>query len=356
MNQLKNIGSDLLEKRLWPLALLLVVALVALPFVIGRGGTDPVPPAPVTPATSVTAADGSKAEVTVQQVPAATAERNRAGKVRDPFAKVIKPPAPPTASTPPSQSTPSNATPPSNPSAGGGSGSTGTGTGTTPTGTGTGTPTTPAPKAAPKPKADPLDTYRLRLVFGNTDNHTRVMDDVARLTPLPSAENPFFVFLGVLSDNQKAVFLVASDANVTGDGTCKPSKTTCETVELAAGETEYFDITTPGGRAVQYVMHVRKIERRPASQAGTARAAADRHSVAGQNLLRAAAAIAVGPKSRAHAGMLRYRYLPNRGILVRAEHGSALRITADGVEPQRRSARNQPGVAVFRTRPKSPRP
>jgi hypothetical protein len=352
MNQLKNIGSDLVEKRLWPLAVLLVVALVALPFVIGRGGTAEAPPAPVPPATQVTAADGSKAEVTVQQVPAATAELNRGGKVRNPFARTIKPPAPPTASSSPSATTPSNATPPSSPSAGGGSGS--TGTGTTPTGTGTGSPTTPAPKPTPKP--DPLDTYRLRLAFGNTDNHTRIMDDVARLTPLPSADNPFFVFLGVLNDNKKAVFLVSTDAKVTGDGTCKPNKATCETIELAAGETEYFDITTPGGRAVQYVMHVRKIERRPASEAGTPQASAARASAAGQDILRAAADAAVGPKSRTHAGMLRYRFLPKRGVLVRAKHGKAMRITADGVEPQRRAAKHQPGVAVFRTRPKPPEP
>jgi hypothetical protein len=353
MNQLKNIGSDLVEKKLWPLAVLLVAALVALPFVIGRGGADAVPPAPVAPATHVTAADGSQAEVTVQEVPAATAARNRAGKVRNPFAKEIKPPATAGASgapTPPSS--PSSPTPSAG--AGGGSGNSGPASPTTPAPTGNGSPTTPAPKPDAKPKPDPLDTYRLRLAFGNTDHHSRLLDDVARLTPLPSAENPFFVFLGVLSDNQKAVFLVSSDATVTGDGTCKPNKATCETVELAAGETEYFDITTPGGRAVQYVMHVRKIERRPASDAGTARAAASRHSVAGQDLLRAAADAAVGPKSRAHAGMLRYRYLPKQGILVRARHGRAMRITAAGVEPQRRSAKHQPGVAVFRTRAKPP--
>jgi hypothetical protein len=335
-----------------------VAALVALPFVIGRGGPDAASPAPVPPATHVTAADGSQAEVTVQEVPAATAARNRAGKVRNPFAKEIKPPATSGASGAPGAPTPpSTSSPAPNAGAGGGSGSSGPATPSTPSTpspTGNGSPTTPAPKPDAKPKPDPLDTYRLRLAFGNTDHHSRLLEDVARLTPLPSAENPFFVFLGVLSDNQKAVFLVSSDATVTGDGTCKPNKATCETVELAAGETEYFDITTPGGRAVQYVMHVRKIERRPASDAGTARAAASRHSVAGQDLLRAAADAAVGPKSRAHAGMLRYRYLPKQGVLVRAKHGHAMRITAAGVEPQRRSAKHQPGVAVFRTRPKPP--
>jgi hypothetical protein len=100
-------------------------------------------------------------------------------------------------------------------------------------------------------------------------------------------------------------------------------------------------------------MHVRKIERRPASEAGTPSASAARVSTAGQDVLRAAADAAVGPKSRTHAGMLRYRFLPKSGTLVRAKNGRALRITADGVEPQRRSPKNQPGVAVFRTRPKA---
>ena len=41
MKQLRDILSDLVERRLWPVALGLVVALVAVPVVLGRGGARP---------------------------------------------------------------------------------------------------------------------------------------------------------------------------------------------------------------------------------------------------------------------------------------------------------------------------
>ena len=351
MRFIKNIGTDLVEKRLWPVALLLVVALVAAPVLLSRGGEDPgaVPPGPPATTAHITGADGSQAEVTLQQVPTtATAPRNRPGKVRDPFARTV------TAKPAPAQSGAAGGAP--SPSGAGGSagGSPVPGAPSSPGATPAGGGSQPAPKPAPKP--DPLDTYHLRLAFGNTDGKTRTLDDVARLTPLPSAENPFFVFLGVLDDTHKAVFLVSSDAKATGDGTCKPRTSDCETIELAAGETEYFDIVTPGGRAVQYVMHVKKIERQPVAEGSRAAAASvTRHSQAGQDLLRAAADTGAGPQARTHRGMLRYRYVPQKGVLVRARHAARGRSSAAGAEPRIRSAKHQPGVSVFRTRVKPAR-
>ena len=37
---LKNIGHDLIEKRLWPVAVLLVLALVAVPVLLGGGSAQ----------------------------------------------------------------------------------------------------------------------------------------------------------------------------------------------------------------------------------------------------------------------------------------------------------------------------
>ena len=56
MSFLRNLVSDLVEKRLWPVALLLVGALVAVPFVLGGGGTeaDSAAIATATPATTST--------------------------------------------------------------------------------------------------------------------------------------------------------------------------------------------------------------------------------------------------------------------------------------------------------------
>jgi ribonuclease E len=43
MSAVRGIVHDLIERRLWPVALVLAVALAAVPFVLGRGGEDAVP-------------------------------------------------------------------------------------------------------------------------------------------------------------------------------------------------------------------------------------------------------------------------------------------------------------------------
>ena len=57
MSFLRNLVSDLVEKRLWPVAVLLVGALVAVPFLLGGGGTsaaDPVESATATATATTT--------------------------------------------------------------------------------------------------------------------------------------------------------------------------------------------------------------------------------------------------------------------------------------------------------------
>ena len=93
MSTLKNIGSDLVEKRLWPVAVALVLALVAIPLLLNRGGgTEKAPPAPAAPAATsqVAGADGSVAEETLQQQPVTTKPKSRPGEVRNPFARQVK--------------------------------------------------------------------------------------------------------------------------------------------------------------------------------------------------------------------------------------------------------------------------
>ena len=40
MSFFKNVWSDLVERKLWPVAVGLVIALVALPVALGRGGGE----------------------------------------------------------------------------------------------------------------------------------------------------------------------------------------------------------------------------------------------------------------------------------------------------------------------------
>ena len=55
------------------------------------------------------------------------------------------------------------------------------------------------------------------------------------------------IYLGVLDDKKTAVFLLDSGVIAQGDGTCKPSRTSCETIQIREGETEFFDVAGDDG-------------------------------------------------------------------------------------------------------------
>ena len=179
-------------------------------------------------------------------------------------------------------------------------------------------PTTPA--------GDPLDVYHLSLRFGRAEaTQLKTYHDVARLSPLPTADNPFFVYTGVLKDGKTAVFLLSSDATATGDGHCRPSSKSCQTIEVKEGDTEFFDLTV-NGEAVQYQLDVVKVFKKGASTAAAAAAAYERHSNAGADMLRKAHRVG----SSAFKGAATYRWLPDSGVLVRTPKQSKARASVNG--------------------------
>ena len=185
---------------------------------------------------------------------------------------------------------------------------------------GSGTPT------PPKPAGDPLDTYHLSLRFGHADAATlKSYPDVARLSPLPTADNPFFVYIGVLKDGKTAVFLLSSDATATGDGHCRPSAKSCQTIEVKEGDTEFFDLTV-AGQPIQYQLDVVRVFKKGASTAVAAAAGAQRHSTAGADLLRRAHQIG----SSSFKGAADYRWLPESGVLVRTPQHAKVRASVNG--------------------------
>lgn len=364
---LKNVAKDLVEKRLWPLAVLLVAALVAVPVLVSRGGAAPAPaPAPVAEPTGGT---GGPADApTTSRVTLATGDdvEHDHGAVRDPFrvsgAAKARTSSPATAAAAPSSSGASAVTasksagptaaapsPARSPSA--------ASPATSPARRGAGGATTTRPKATPKkatttkPAAeDPTDTYHVSLRFGVDGGKLKTIKDVARLSPLPSETDPFFVFLGVLTTaakEKRAVFMVSSDATPTGEGACHPTKNDCETVELTKGQTVFFDYTAPDGTPTQYQLELVGIHRTAVTSAAKAQAAFARHSAVGQELLRDAAVRNV----RAAAGARAYRYLPATGLLVRAKrrHVTA-KAAAAGAIPGIALAdrKDQPGIPVWR--------
>jgi hypothetical protein len=286
MSFLRNLLSDLVEKRLWPVAVLLVGALVAVPVVLGGGSDAADTTAAVTPAT------GTKTTASLVQISDETADANSlapTGDKRNPFT----PPKAKTATT--TDTSPAKDTTTSNDatSSTGTTGTTGTsgGAGTSDTSSGT-TTTTPSTSTdtntdTSKDSKPDVKTLGVTLKFGEPGVTKQTLHkDVARLTPLPSVSDPFLVFLGVQNDRKTATFLLSSDATATGDATCHPSKTDCQTIDMKAGDSTFLDVDLGTGPR-QFRLDLVSIsdESVTATKASAARA---RVSVAGRDYLRSA--------------------------------------------------------------------
>jgi hypothetical protein len=350
MSFLRNLATDLVEKRLWPIAAALVAALVAVPLVLGGGGKAVAPDAPAGPA-----AGGSPGGVaqTLKVSGSVPAERSRPGRARNPF-EVLRggeDEAAPTgggATAVVAAPVTSTASSVGAPGIAGVTGVPGT-FGSAPAGPGgkQGGGSTGGGSTGGDDRE--LDVYRVSLRFGRP-GAMRTIRDIARLTPLPSADNPFFVFLGVLKDRKTLVFMLSSDTQATGDGTCRPSARDCQTIELRAGDTEFFDLVTEDGTEVQYQMDVKGLDRVEARTAARAAAARARGSRAGQRVLRAAAS-RTSPTRFAP-----YRYRPDLGLLVRAARKAGKKDAAGASLRGRTHPRTvtRPGeLPVWRTRPRA---
>lgn len=278
MSFLRNLVSDLVDKRLWPVAIVLVGALVAVPFLLGGGGSaaDTVATATPAQATTTTATTIRVSEDSNLATIAPTGTRHN--PFRQPTAKKAATTDDAAAATP---STP-EATPTS-----GDTGSTG-GTTTPSTAAPSTTTTTPSDSATtPKPDEN-TEAIRVDLSFGEPgSSRQRDRKDIARLSALPSADQPIIIYLGVKGDKKTAAFLISSDATATGDGTCKPSPTNCQTIEMREGDSTFLDIDLGTGvRQFRLdVDRVGEIDKETPAKATTARA---RASVAGRAYLRSA--------------------------------------------------------------------
>ena len=240
MNVLTTTWRQLVRLRLWPVAVLLVAALAAVPVLLSRDA-EPViePPAPAT------ANDTSKVSETLATpviAEATTEDRSRRrrvlGRPKDPFtpAPVKKPKKPKAESTVSSSALD---------------------TGTT-TSSSTSTPSAPVDTApvAPKPKKKTYVKGSLIVRFGDASADTLDRFNLQKLAALPDEADsePLIVYTGLTKNKKKAKFLVDASLDSTGDGTCRPHPSNCETIELAAGETEFFDLVDPetGEIAGQY--------------------------------------------------------------------------------------------------------
>src|SRR5215213_3873432 len=234
---LLDLWHDLREKRLWPVAAVLVLALVAVPVVLSKSSETP-PAAPVKAVRKAPDPKDLKALASVKL----TEDAESRGSSLDTFdpSNPFRPPkaiekrtreGAGGASTVTSGgagdddggSTGGGSTGDGGSTGGGDTGSTGGGTGST----GGGTPTTTQYR------------YVVDLTF-TANGRTRHIKSMERLEMLPSEASPLLLFLGVSSNAGNAVFLVDSTLDAAGEGRCKPRASECAFLYIGAGSEHEF--------------------------------------------------------------------------------------------------------------------
>jgi hypothetical protein len=280
---MKSLRRDLFERRLWPLAVVILAAAVAVPFLLHGHGADAAIAAP--PAAS--ASSGSQSTATHHASASTKPRPTPTSKTRDPFAQVVqkKTSHKSSSSSKKSQSTATtSATSPTSSSAsastsgGGSSSSSGGGSSsssstssatttpvvTTPvttsptTSTGTGTGTTPA-------KTQSWDVYSVDVRAG-APKAAVSHHDIARLMPLPSERAPEALYMGVSDHGHSAVFALAAGvevSNLGGDRSigayCHPTRADCALVVIPEGKSVGLTYKSASGAHRALVLRLARI-------------------------------------------------------------------------------------------------
>jgi hypothetical protein len=334
MSALRKLLGDLADnRRLWPIAFALVAALVAVPVLLGHSSpTEPVAAAPTDGAPKATPT--SRAAVKLDE----TVDATRSSDVKSPSPfkgpKVAKPKSADTSTS--NKSSGSGGSSPSDSSGSGSSGGSSPSTGDTGSGG-----TTPAAPTDTTPKTD-VDVSHVSLHLGPVGTLV-TYKDVARLSALPSAGKPLFVFTGVLKDGKTAVLLPSSTVQIgeESDVACKPSNKSCQKLELEQDDTVFFKLAGDD-TGTEYQLDVISVRQKSRGSAKATAAALQRHSNAGAATLRDAHVYG----SSEYKGAADYRWLPDQGVLDRVpEHGTGAAAASAGD-----AAAALPGLPVWHWR------
>ncbi|HET8953361.1 MAG TPA: hypothetical protein VFN44_22755 [Solirubrobacteraceae bacterium] len=297
MKPLENVWNGLVQRRLLPVAILLLAALVAVPFLLAKD-PEPVAPSPGAATGDKTlTADAATADPVVSLVDDSTPKERRRvlGARKNPFQPAPAPKAEKSDTTETTAQTPAP---------------TGGAEADKPAGSGTAPASPQTPVTAPGVPAEPKPTYELYSLtvrFGDAESSTLEKLNLPRLKPLPSAEEPVLVYLGPGQGGKSAIFMVDEGVIAQGDATCKPSPRNCETLHMRPGDTEFLDVTDEDGTVTaQYQLDLLKIKTSKTADASAAAAARAKVSKGGEQALKV---------RQASMGPLRYRYDSRSGTV-----------------------------------------
>jgi hypothetical protein len=258
MSFVRNLYADLVEKRLWPLAALLLVALVAVPLLLSKPAEETSStgvPAGVSPALG-----GDSAALLGETKPIVTLGPDggfrkhiaRFGRKNPFIQQAIR-----KSST---KAAGENATVEAG-------GTTGAAAPTAPVSTPGGNPTTGG--------GEPQKLYRYvaKVKFGRISQTKSKTVEPAEF--LPSEQNPALLFLGANNSGDNALFLVSPEATARGDGVCVPSETDCQIVRMKKDDVEFFEVSLSAETVVTYELELvdialREVKNPPSKTQGNA--------------------------------------------------------------------------------------
>jgi hypothetical protein len=258
---LEDLFYDLRDRRLLPLVALIVVAIIAVPFLLAS--TEHRAPAGGLP-TAIASAGGagprSSRMTVVLSKPGLRSPNKRLAHLpaKDPFVQqytspVLKAGAKPTSQTTASTSSTSSTT---------GSNSTTSGSGNSP---GSSSPAPGSSGASTKPRFT-FYSFAIEVKISRTERkspgakattETSVRQKVLPTTPLPDKQRGVATYLGVSPKTRKPLFLVSNEVKgLIGEGVCLSGAGTCQLLEVEPGFPETF--VREGGDT--YRIDVLKIE------------------------------------------------------------------------------------------------
>jgi hypothetical protein len=249
VNFFREIFVDLVDKRLWPVAAVLVGALVIVPLVLSKSSSSTETRAAIPSPVHAADVPGQRVSLGGDQ-PTVSVH----GKQRDPFTQQFVPKTATVtaglgaavAQAASSTTTPSLAT---TPAGVGSSGSTSSG--------GTGSSGSSGGSSKPTSSSGPASQV-VEVKFGKAAGRLKTYK-LSALNALPGNGDPILIFTGLLKDGKTAVFLVTSDATSQGDGKCSPTATVCASLLMKADQVEFLDVVDTGGTTVQYELDMQGV-------------------------------------------------------------------------------------------------
>lgn len=233
---LLDLWHDLREKRLWPFAALLLVAIAAVPFTLLK--KEQPAPAAVTPPTQAQTAADRLPTIALDDVSAKAPSNLSAFNQKNPFKPLRDLPKVDDDGTnktvdlgesPDSGSSSDGASGGDAGKAGGSGGSSGASGGSSGGGSGSGAGSYVGPRTT-------YYTYRADIKFGLA-GEAKAMKQVEAFTLLGEEKEPAAMFMGITDDQKYAVFALDTVRYESeGEHECKPSPERCEFIYLKVGE------------------------------------------------------------------------------------------------------------------------